>query len=179
MLRTTTLSAVILLIAMAAASQTLVLHRHTFASAGGSLQGSPQGLLVTVGQSVSGTGTTGTQTASAGFWDWTDILTGVDDEDFPQRLITELKQNYPNPFNPLTTVPYSVGSDGTLHVTLRIYNARGSLVTTLVDDLKSPGNYTATWDGSNSRGEPVASGIYFTRLVAGSYTYTRKLVLLK
>jgi hypothetical protein len=179
MLRIITLSVVILLVAMTAASQTLTLYRHTFGSAGGSLQGNPQGLLLTVGQPASGTGSTGTQTYSAGFWDWTDILTGVDDEEIPQKWNTELRQNFPNPFNPLTTVPYSVGSEGAVHVTLRIYDVRGGLVTTLVDDLKSPGNYEADWDGSNSHGEQVASGIYFTRLVAGSYNNTRKLVLLK
>ena len=89
----------------------------------------------------------------------------------------ELAQNYPNPFNPTTKIRYSV-KDNT-HVSLRIYNVAGQVVKSLVDELKTPGAHHVTWDGRNNTGAPVASGVYFYRLVTTNFTQTRKLTVLK
>jgi flagellar hook assembly protein FlgD len=66
-------------------------------------------------------------------------------------------------------------------VSLRIYNAAGQLVRTLVDEEQSPRpeGYTAVWDGLGNRGEEVATGVYFYKLTAKEFTQTKKMVLLK
>ncbi len=66
------------------------------------------------------------------------------------------------------------------HVSLKIYNAAGQLVRTLVDEEQAPRpeGFSATWDGTGDRGEPVASGVYFYRLTATGFDETKKMVLL-
>jgi hypothetical protein len=83
-----------------------------------------------------------------------------------------LSQNYPNPFNPTTVIAYSVpvGSN----VTLKLFDALGREVATLVDGFLSAGTYQATFDASS-----LSSGMYFYRLTAGSFGDTKKLVVLK
>lgn len=90
-----------------------------------------------------------------------------------------LSQNYPNPFNPGTTIRFSI--ERRAHVTLRIYDAAGRLVRTLVDELRVPreNGYTVEWNGRNDAGQPVASGIYFCRVTAGDFRQTRKMVVLR
>jgi hypothetical protein len=88
-----------------------------------------------------------------------------------------LEQNFPNPFNPVTTIRYSVSSKGP--VSLKIYNAAGQLVRTLVNEVKNPGVYKIDWDGHNNRGSRVASGMYFYMMEAKDYRSTKKMVLLK
>ncbi len=83
-----------------------------------------------------------------------------------------LSQNYPNPFNPSTVINYSIPKSGL--VTIKIYDVLGREVTTLVNEQKSAGNYFVQFSGSH-----LSSGIYFYRLTAGSFTQTKKLVLLK
>lgn len=83
-----------------------------------------------------------------------------------------LTQNFPNPFNPATHFRFSVPDLG--FVTLKIYDVIGREVATLVKEEMKPGNYTIRWDASN-----FPSGIYFSRLVAGTFSATRKIVLLK
>jgi hypothetical protein len=93
-----------------------------------------------------------------------------------------LAQNYPNPFNPKTIIPFQI-PDGRCQLpvltTLKIYNANGQIVRIRVDDEKGPGSYLAIWDGKNDFGEQVSSGIYFYRLVAGDFTASRKMALLR
>ena len=103
--------------------------------------------------------------------------TGVDPGAEPQ-LANYLDQNYPNPFNPVTTIRY--GAKESTHVSLRVYNAAGQLMRTLVDEVKKPGAaYRVTWHGDNDSGQPVATGVYFYKLVTGDFTKTRKMVYLK
>jgi hypothetical protein len=83
-----------------------------------------------------------------------------------------LGQNYPNPFNPVTYIPYSIRESGT--VKLDIYNVLGRKLITLVNEPQTAGAHRAFLDASS-----LASGIYFYRLDAGSFTQTRKMVLLK
>ena len=95
----------------------------------------------------------------------------------------ELDQNYPNPFNPSTTIRFTVPStqDGSasLKATLRVYNILGEVVKTLVDEPLAPGTYEKVWDGRDSQGNSVASGIYFYKLKAGDFTDTKKMVMMK
>ncbi len=88
-----------------------------------------------------------------------------------------LYPNHPNPFNPTTTIPYETDCAG--RVTLAIYDVSGNLVRTLVDREMGPGSYNEKWDGRDSGGTLVASGVYLYRLTAGSRTLMRKAVLLK
>jgi hypothetical protein len=88
-----------------------------------------------------------------------------------------LSQNYPNPFNPETTIEYQVPQ--TSPVQIVVFNLLGQQVCTLVDEVRAPGRYRASWDGRDGSGRPVASGIYFCHLTAGSYHQTRKMTLLK
>ncbi len=83
-----------------------------------------------------------------------------------------INQNYPNPFNPKTTIRFSVAAT---HMSqLQIYDITGRLVSTVIDEPLSPGEYAIQWDGS-----VFSSGIYFARLTSGSKTKTVKMILLK
>jgi len=62
---------------------------------------------------------------------------------------------------------------------LKIYNIRGQLVKTLLDEEKQPGDYSVIWDGKNDNGEEVASGVYFYQLVTENNRVTKKMVLLR
>jgi hypothetical protein len=96
--------------------------------------------------------------------------------------ISKLYQNYPNPFNPETWIPYQLA--GEAYVTIRIYNSNGQLVRILDLGYRNHGSYldkaqAAYWDGTNERGERVASGVYFYRIQANDFTAVRKMVILK
>jgi hypothetical protein len=92
-------------------------------------------------------------------------------------LATTLHANHPNPFNPTTTIRYELAAAG--NVRLRVFDAAGRLVRTLVDTSEGAGAHDVTFDGRDDNGRPVASGVYFYRLDAGTTTQTRKMVLLK
>lgn len=90
----------------------------------------------------------------------------------------ELHQCYPNPFNPLTTISFSLRERA--HVTLKIYNAAGQLVRTLLDEPRDVGTHSdVKWDGTDDSGDLVSSGVYFYRLSAGEFSQTKKMVLVK
>jgi hypothetical protein len=99
-----------------------------------------------------------------------------DDETTPV-LTTQLKNNYPNPFNPQTRINYSLSNSSP--VRLQIFNLKGQLIRTLVNEFQTTGNYTLTWYGNNDKEESVASGIYFYKLTTGDYNKTRKMILMK
>lgn len=89
-----------------------------------------------------------------------------------------LAQNFPNPFNPATTIRFSLPNAG--KVTLKVYNLKGEEVVTLLEnDQKNAGNHLVIWDGRGKNGQPVSSGIYVYRLVAGKFSTTRKMAFLK
>lgn len=101
--------------------------------------------------------------------------TGVGDHPLPDRYA--LEPNRPNPFNPVTTIAYDLKSPGRSRLT--IYDVSGALVRKLVDASQPAGRYNVTWDGRDDNGRPAASGVYFYRLTSGSFSQTRKMVLLK
>ena len=92
--------------------------------------------------------------------------------------VNHLEQNYPNPFNPQTTIAFSLKQRARVRVD--VFDVDGALVKSLVDETRAAGSYTdVRWDGTNDVNQPVASGVYFYRLVAGEFAQTRKMVLLK
>ena len=95
---------------------------------------------------------------------------------------TKLLSNYPNPFNPETWIPYQLADAA--DVSMKIYDVGGRLVRTISIGFKPVGYYltrerAAYWDGRNAAGEPVSSGVYFLQFVAGDFTATQRVVIVK
>jgi len=98
-----------------------------------------------------------------------------------------LGQNYPNPFwsaatsrsagNPSTRIDYELPT--TSQVKISVYNLSGQLVRTLFNGEQSAGRYTVSWDGANTFGERIASGVYLVRMEAGKFVATRKMVVVR
>jgi hypothetical protein len=84
----------------------------------------------------------------------------------------------PNPFNPSTTIRYDVPNGG-VRVSIAVFDVTGRRVRSLVDGARPAGEQSVTWDGRDDGGTTVASGVYFYRMIAGSFAQTRKMVLLK
>jgi hypothetical protein len=117
--------------------------------------------------------------------------TGTERENFSLPKESYLSQNFPNPFNPSTEIRFSIGTYG--HARLRVFDLLGREMATLVNEKKSAGTYTVTWNA----GAKIPSGVYFYRLSvvpsvpqdlvpaegrygqAGNYTETKKLVFLR
>ncbi len=98
--------------------------------------------------------------------------------DTPPVLVNRLEQNYPNPFNPQTTIAFALKARG--RVRIDVFDVTGARVATLLDDTRAAGSYAdVRWDGRDAAGSPVVSGVYFYKLVAGEFSQTRKMVLLK
>ena len=90
---------------------------------------------------------------------------------------TQLLGNYPNPFNPSTTISFSTAKADPVQIT--IYNHRGQAVKTWNLETKAAGNHSVQWDGRDNNGLAVSSGVYFYRMFSGTYSSTRKMVLMK
>lgn len=94
-----------------------------------------------------------------------------------------LDQNYPNPFNPSTTIRFGLPTAASVRLT--VYDALGREITTLINEERSAGYLTATWNGTNDAGARVASGVYFYRLQAqpgngnAPFVELRKMLLVK
>lgn len=102
--------------------------------------------------------------------------TSIEDKVVPQQ--TQLGQNYPNPFNPKTTIPYHLTEVS--HVKLTIHNSLGRQVITLVDEQQAAGYHKLTWNGNETNGKPMASGIYIYRLETSNHSIqTKKFNLIK
>lgn len=104
-----------------------------------------------------------------------DGIVGTDVASTPKAF--ELGQNYPNPFNPTTTISYSLPKS--TPVTLMVFDLLGSPVKSLVRETKEAGTYQVTWDATNDLGQQVPSGNYIIKIMAGDFTQTRKMTLLK
>jgi hypothetical protein len=83
-----------------------------------------------------------------------------------------LAQNYPNPYNPTTLIEYSMPTSS--NAILKIYNVLGKLITTLVNENQEVGIYKINFDASR-----LSNGVYFYKIQAGSYTETKKMLLIK
>ncbi len=88
-----------------------------------------------------------------------------------------LTGNHPNPFNPSTAISFSLEKAGT--VELAIYDITGRKVRDLANGHMAPGRHEAVWNGCDDRGIPVASGVYFSRLVSGGTPLSHRMLLMK
>ncbi|MFH1845656.1 MAG: FlgD immunoglobulin-like domain containing protein [bacterium] len=100
-----------------------------------------------------------------------------DDDQLGVRHVTDLAQNSPNPFNPQTVISYSLQQAGP--VSLKVFDVSGRLVKVLATGQLPAGSHTATWDGTNDRGRPVATGVYFYQLEADGQSFSRRMLLVK
>ena len=121
------------------------------------------------------------------------VVCGYPDEDSPVVVETNalsldenltiptqfaLHQNYPNPFNPSTQISFDV-PEGSELVRLNIYNILGKKVSTLLNNVMSPGKHKIEWNAKDNEGNPVASGIYFYELSSSSFTARKKMLLIR
>lgn len=99
----------------------------------------------------------------------------IEDLQIPENVM--LYQNYPNPFNPTTTIRYELPEQS--NVSLIIYDLNGKIVRTIESGSKSMGRYKYIWNGLDESGMQLSTGVYLTRLQAGSYTKTIKMLYIK
>lgn len=131
-------------------------------------------LHITIGQPLVGVVQNNSYIMQSGFWYQTSGLISDVEEVPGVKLPTEFRlwQNYPNPFNPTTVISYALPKQS--FVTLRIYDVLGRVVQTLLEETQEAGIYKVRLDASGS-----ASGVYFYRLVAGSFVDTKRLMLVR
>jgi len=105
---------------------------------------------------------------------------GVGDVDITENVAPPaqmLSQNYPNPFNPSTTIRFNLPNSG--NVKLSVYNIKGQLVKTLIDEFMPKNTHEIVWHGTDQNNRSVASGVYFYRLTANGRSETKKMLLMK
>ena len=90
---------------------------------------------------------------------------------------TELMRSYPNPFNASTVIPFRLGT--VAEVRIDVYNLLGQRVRRLLDERRAPGMHKVSWSGTDGRGSPVSSGVYFYRLTTGEVAETRRCMLIR
>ena len=112
------------------------------------------------------------------------MITGMESSQGNDRSLAArfyLRQNYPNPFRigreKGTTIQFRLPKRA--HVKIRIYDVRGRLISTLVNEKKEPGIHRVQWNGTDMRHVPVASGLYLCRFEAGGKRFLRKIVVIK
>jgi hypothetical protein len=104
-------------------------------------------------------------------WSFLGTLVGVDDINMLPTNFA-LSQNYPNPFNPNTSIAYELPKSG--FISVKVYDLLGREVAALVNEFKQAGSYQITWKADN-----LGSGVYFYKMQAGSFTSTKKMILMK
>jgi photosystem II stability/assembly factor-like uncharacterized protein len=111
-------------------------------------------------------------TYGRGLWETNISTTGIQNISSGIPFEYSLGQNFPNPFNPVTKINFQIPVKG--NVSLKVYNQLGQEVAVLADKFMSVGYYSADFDASR-----LSSGVYFYRLITGSYYATKKMVLLR
>jgi len=104
----------------------------------------------------------------------------VTDSEFDNTItpaITKLKTNYPNPFNPSTNITFDIAHEG--FVAIKIFNIKGELVKTLVSSVYGVGSHSVIWNGDDTLGKAVSSGIYFYQMRAEGCNAVKKMLILK
>ena len=88
-----------------------------------------------------------------------------------------IEQNYPNPFNPTTSINFQLPEQADVHIA--VYDMMGRQIDTLVDQNMAAGTYSAEWNGRDASGNAVASGVYLYKIVAGNFSASKVMTLLK
>ena len=99
------------------------------------------------------------------------IVDGVLPQDF------QLHSNYPNPFNPSTLISYDLAFE--TNVKLNIYDMRGRMINSLVNQVQNAGMHTIQWDAMDYKGSGVSAGVYLYKLEAGGKVFTEKMIFMK
>ncbi len=165
--------AVVALLLPATVAAQYVIPYSVIGSGGGEMTGANNIIMGTVGQAAIGVVSGPSNINQIGFWyrpGW--ILTGIEDESDLLPANHWLGQNHPNPFNPVTTIQFGLPEPA--RVTMKLYDAAGREVRTLVDERMEAGYHRTVVEASG-----LSSGVYFCRMVSGSFVDTRKMVLLK
>lgn len=137
----------------------------------GQIPGEPDGSLITFkvytedSSGLSSYGATGSYRVSL-------RITGIEEDRLSHPWTTALHPNFPNPFNPTTQLKYEIRDAG--YVTVKIFDVLGREVATLVNDFKTPGEYSLAWDAAS-----VPSGIYFCMMKSGTFSGVKKLMLVR
>jgi len=105
------------------------------------------------------------------------VVGEVNAEETSSSLETRLVGNYPNPFNPTTTISFNLAQSG--DVAIDVYNTKGQLVKSLVNDTYSAGEHSVIWSGKDANNKQAASGIYFYKFQAGSVSSMKKMIMIK
>ncbi len=107
------------------------------------------------------------------FWRPADqVVTSVREENNSAPKVFALSQNYPNPFNPTTQISYNIPKAGMVHI--NVYNVLGERVAEIENGFRQAGSYNVTFNASD-----LASGVYYYRIESGSFTSTKKMILLR
>jgi hypothetical protein len=88
-----------------------------------------------------------------------------------------MHQNYPNPFNPITIIRYEIPYDEV--VSINIYDVKGIIVKSLINNNQRAGNGSIIWDATNNLGQSVSAGLYVYTIQVGDFRQSRKMVLVK
>ena len=105
----------------------------------------------------------------------TTSISGIEENILPEKI--NLYQNYPNPFNPSTTISYDLPEGS--NVIIKIYNLLGIEIRELVNEYQTPGFKTTIWDGKNTDGNSVDSGVYLYSFKSNNFSQTKKMLVIK
>ncbi len=94
----------------------------------------------------------------------------------PQEFI--LYPTYPNPFNPKATISFDLSARNAKLI-LPVYNSKGQLIKSLLDNEMEAGSHSIIWDATNDRGQSVSSGLYFYKMEMDKFSNTKSMILLK
>jgi hypothetical protein len=110
--------------------------------------------------------------------DFTKTITGIELNHIPELPSTiKLNQNYPNPFNPSTVISYQLPVNN--NVRLKIYDALGREVKSLVDSFQSAGEHSIVWNATDNSNNSVSSGIYFYKMESNGMSFLKKMILVR
>jgi hypothetical protein len=104
------------------------------------------------------------------------LPTGIEEEPVPSSTLVILYQSYPNPFSTKAMIRFTIPDN--IRISLGIYDISGRLIKTLAKGIPGAGSYFVVWDGKDDSGHEVPNGVYLYSLRAGSYTETRKMLLI-
>ncbi len=102
-------------------------------------------------------------------------INGIEEAPLPGTF--QLMQNYPNPFNPSTTIEYRIPETGNVKIT--VYDIKGNMIRELLNGTQSSGSHQVSWDGKNSDGKQVSSGIYLYKTEYKNSTVSKSMMLIK